>query len=75
MALGYLVYGDSAQLITFFLAGLFVGSPALYLAARWALHFSLQLRQLANLEAKVRAGEFIPISEIRFHVYGVRKPA
>jgi hypothetical protein len=71
---GYLVYGESAQLATFFLAGLLVGSPSLYLAARWAVHFSFQLGQLAKLEDKVRAGESIPVSEMRFHVYGVRKP-
>ena len=72
LVLGYLVYGESAQFGTFFLGGLFVASPSLYLAARWAVHFSLQLRQLAKLEGKVRTGESIPISEMGFHVYGVR---
>lgn len=74
-ALGYLLYGNQAQRTTFFISGLLIGSPALYLAARWTLHFSLQLRQLAELEAKVRAGEPIPISQVRYHVYGLRKPA
>ena len=75
LVFGYFIYGERAQLGTLFLTGLFMGSPALYLAARWAVHFSFQLRQLARLESKVRAGESIPISEVRFHVYGLRKPA
>jgi hypothetical protein len=75
LVLRYLVYGASARPETSFLVGLAMGAPALYFAAWWTVHFSFQLRQLAKLEGKVRAGESIPISEMRFHVYGVRKPA
>src|SRR5688572_1726037 len=68
--LGYVVQDNS---LLFFLAGLAIGAPALFLAVRWTWHFSLQLEQLSGLEARVRAGELIPTGDMGVHVYGARK--
>jgi hypothetical protein len=71
-AIGHLVRDNG---LLYFFAGLAIGTPALFLAVRWTWHFSLQLRQLSSLEARVRGGESIPISDTALHVYGARKLA
>ncbi len=67
-ALVYVVYGPERLAATWWALAVF---PALgaYQAIHWHRHFRSIFRQLDALEARVRSGEVVYGSQVRFHSY------